>query len=121
MNSISQSANAPSNEINTLVVETTDVPPPSNDNFGTNCHYRNDQGHLQAGACAPTADIAANKNSLGSDLDPSRIAEATGGESRPASLSSSSSSAGHNTLPTDRTANAANTANSFRTDFTCKQ
>ena len=76
MNSISQSANAPSNENNTLVVETTDVPPPINDNFGTNCHYRNDQSHLLAGACALIADISANKNSLGPDLDPSRIAEA---------------------------------------------
>lgn len=118
---ISQSANAPSNENNMLVVVTTDVPPPSNNNFGTNCQYRNDQGRLQAGACAPIVDIAANKNSFGSDLDPSRIAEATSGVPRPASLSSSSSSAGHNSSPADRTANGANTANSFRIDFPCKQ
>ena len=56
-----------------------------------NCQYSYDLGRLQAGAYAPTVDIAANKNSSGSDLDPSRIADTNGGRSRPASSSSSSS------------------------------
>jgi len=101
---VSQFANALSSRNSAMVVETTDVPQPNNNNIGSSCLYSNDQGHLQASARAPTVATAASENILGSDIGLSWINEAAGGGSRLPSLSSSSPSAGRNSSPTDHTA-----------------